>query len=82
MQLEIKKEMNDSSNLDKIRELIQQMELQTFASTPYSHSLNEIQQVISSELKIINNLKQSDSKIKHYEAICRNVLAIISSAHI
>jgi hypothetical protein len=82
MQLEIEKETNDCSNLDKLRDLIQQMELQPFASTPYSHSLNEIQKVISSELKIINNLKQSDSKIKHYETICRNVLAIISSAHI
>lgn len=82
MQLETKKETKDCSNLDKLRELVDQMETQSFGSTPYSHSLHDIQQVISSELKIINNLKKTDSKIKHYETICRNVLAIISSTQI
>ena len=75
------KETEDSkSNLKKLRSLVNELEKHEMYSSKYGGILKEIESAIKDERKIICKLKRSDSKIKHYESICENILTIIGAS--
>lgn len=68
----------EQDNLVRLRELVGVLETQedTFG---YEKTLKEVEGIIKEELKIINNLKKTDSKLRHYETICTSILSVISA---
>jgi hypothetical protein len=74
MELEL---FNQNENLDKLRELINKLDKSDIIL--YGDTLCNIENLIKKEKKIINNLKRSDTKLKHYEDICSGILSIISN---
>jgi hypothetical protein len=70
-----------TSNLDKIRELVNHLEQQEFPGENYSGTLTDIKKVIEEEQKVIRNLKRADSKIKHYETMCSAIMALVTASH-
>ena len=71
-----------NSNLERLRVLVDTLESQKNDSKEYTYILNEIEDIIKEERKIIGKLKKSDSKIKHYESICASILSVISATKI
>lgn len=71
-----------NSNLERLRVLVDTLESQKNDSKEYTCILNEIEDIIKEERKIISKLKKSDSKIKHYESICASILSVISATKI
>ena len=69
----------DTTNLEKLRDLVDVLETQNQTEPPYTQTISQIEQVVKAEIKIIKNLKRNDTKIKHYETICNSVLALISA---
>jgi hypothetical protein len=70
-----------TSNLEKLRELVDHLEKQQFPDELYSGTLADIKQVIEEEQKVIKNLKRADSKIKHYEIMCNAIMALVTTSH-
>jgi hypothetical protein len=70
------------TNLQQIRKLVDVLEANPQSGTKYTGTLNDIQTVIDDELKIIDGLKQSKAKIRHYESICTAIVGILSKVAI
>lgn len=70
-----------TSNLEKLRVLVDHLETQEFPGAGYSGTLSEIKKVIEDEQKVIKNLTRADSKIKHYETICSTIMALVTTGH-
>lgn len=77
----MQKETKITTNLEKLRSLVDYLENQEFPGSKYSDALQNIKQVIEDEQKVISNLKRADVKIKHYETICSSIMALITSSH-
>jgi len=71
-----------NNNLERLRVLVDILESQKDDTKEYTCILNEIEDIIKEERKIISKLKKSDTKIKHYETICASILSVISSTKI
>lgn len=68
-----------STNLEKLRMLVDQLESKNVVSDEYHHTLKEIERVIKDEKKIISKLKKPENKLQHYESICTTILSILST---
>lgn len=68
-----------STNLDRLRDLVDQLEKHDTYGSEYNDTVKEIERIIKEERKVICNLKRSDTKIKHYESICENILTLIGA---
>jgi hypothetical protein len=66
--------MESSDNIKRLRELVDELDQDKNHKT-----LNKIETIIKEERVIINKLKRSDVKIKHYETICSSIMALIST---
>ena len=71
-----------NNNLERLRVLVDILESQKDDTKEYTCILNEIEDIIKEERKIIGKLKKSDTKIKHYETICASILSVISATKI
>ena len=72
-------EIKEQSNLQKLKQLVDELEGHDKVSNEYSNTLRNIATLIKEEKQIISKLKRSDAKLKHYESICSGILAIIGS---
>ncbi len=68
-----------STNLDRLRDLVEQLDKHKAYGTEYNNTVKEIERIIKDERKVICNLKRSDTKIKHYENICESILTLIGA---
>jgi len=68
-----------SANLERLRDLVEQLEKHEMYGVEYNDTVKEIERIIKEERKVICNLKRSDIKIKHYENICESILTLISA---
>jgi hypothetical protein len=68
-----------STNLEKLRMLVEELETQNVVSDEYHQTLKEIEKVIKEEKKIISKLKKPENKLQHYETICSTILSILST---
>lgn len=68
-----------TTNLEKLRILVDQLDSKNVISEEYHQTLKEIEKVIKDEKKIINKLKKTENKLQHYESICTTILSILSS---
>lgn len=68
-----------STNLDRLRDLVEQLDKHKTYGTEYNNTVKEIERIIKDERKVICNLKRSDTKIKHYENICESILTLIGA---
>lgn len=68
-----------STNLDRLRDLVEQLEKHEIYGVEYNDTVKEIERIIKEERKVICNLKRSDTKIKHYESICESILTLIGA---
>ena len=71
-----------NNNLERLRVLVDILESQKDDTKEYTCILNEIEDIIKEERKIISKLKKSDTKIKHYATICASILSVISATKI
>ena len=69
----------DTSNLDKLRALVDVLETQNQEEPQYTKTISTIEKVLKDELKVINKLTRKDVKLKHYEVICSSILALVTS---
>ena len=70
-------EVFTSSNLQKLKKLVDKLENHDKEDKEYDDILKKIQTLITSERKIISKLVRPDAKLKHYESICLGILSII-----
>lgn len=68
-----------STNLERLRGLVEELERHEKYGSEYSDIVKEIETIIKKERKVICNLKKSDTKIKHYENICESILTLIGA---
>lgn len=74
--------MGESENIMQLKRLIDDLDKQDELSDEYHNTLKEIRSIINSEECVINNLKNPNTKIKHYQNVCKNILSIISTTNI
>jgi hypothetical protein len=68
--------------LNQLRTLVSELESSDENSDNYKDTLQKIESLIKEEITLIEKLKRSDNKVKHYENICTGILTIISSTNI
>lgn len=68
-----------TTNLEKLRILVDTLEKEDNNSIDYHKLLTEIETIIKDEKSIISNLKNSETKLRHYEIICKTILSLLAT---
>lgn len=74
--------VRSGGNIDKLRLLVEELEVVDMDSSGYKDKLNDIKSLVNEEIKLISKLKRPDNKLKHYESICTGILSIISEINL
>lgn len=67
-----------NENLTRLRKLVSVLDEQDIISDYYGDTLKQIQNIIEDEKCIINDIKDNETKIKHYETVCKSILNLIT----
>ena len=71
--------MENTSNINKLKKLIIELENEPFFSQGYKQILFNIKSVIIDEEQIIKNLNKEKDKIYHYKNICDKIINILDN---
>lgn len=71
-----------STNLQKLKQLVDELDNHHQKSDEYQEIIQSIEKVIRKEKKVISQLIKTENKLAHYENICAAILSIISTAKV
>ena len=71
-----------NTNLEKLRNLVKELESNSIISDEYQQILKEIEKTIKDEKKVISRLRKPENKLQHYENICTTILSLLSTTKI